>query len=210
MKAEVYLLDICQTADEHWKTISSMLPEERKIRSLKYQDKEMQKQSMGAGLLLSWVLRKKKLESSQVEYTKEGKPFLHDNPVYISLSHTAGYAACAVSNTGVGIDIQDMSEGNMNIMKRFYTTEEKEYITQAVTQKEKEKRFYEIWCRKEAFIKVFGYQELQLIDTLRNFEEYKYHDFLVSDNVVGCLLTEAEVEEAKIQFIDAEEILDDW
>lgn len=59
-------------------------------------------------------------------YKESGKPYLADRSLFLSVSHTAGYAAVLFSEKyEVGIDIERVSERVMNIRQRFLASDEK-------------------------------------------------------------------------------------
>ena len=83
-----------------------------------------------------------------------GKLYLTQNKdLYVNLSHSGGYAVCAVHNKDVGIDIQHLRECDMNLAKRFFTAEETEYINCSA---DKNNAFFEVWTKKESFVKAIG------------------------------------------------------
>lgn len=105
-----------------------------------------------------------------------GKPLLDharmkgeypDNPGF-NLSHTTLFVACAVLDSGeVGIDVEDIGRDNLNLMNGVFTEREIEYVESRVSAQEKREAFYEVWTRKEAYVKATG---LGLTIPLRSFE----------------------------------------
>lgn len=118
--------------------------------------KETAKQlSAGAELMLVNAVRKK-LPSVAVPVKYEsgeyGKPYFIDiENAYFSLSHSGKIAACAISDTPVGVDVQSERRPNMALAKRFFS--EREY---AEVNSEPEIMFNRIWTRKEAAAKADG------------------------------------------------------
>jgi phosphopantetheinyl transferase len=56
----------------------------------------------------------------RIEKTEHGKPFFPDRPnLFFSLSHTDGYAVCAVGDAPCGIDIEAKGEISEKIRNRF-------------------------------------------------------------------------------------------
>lgn len=83
-----------------------------------------------------------------------GKPYLTDYPdIYMNISHSRDYAVCAISDMPVGVDIQYMREVNLKIAEHRFTKSEQEYIKSSENPKE---TFYEMWVRKESFVKAVG------------------------------------------------------
>jgi 4'-phosphopantetheinyl transferase len=91
-----------------------------------------------------------------VFYTNQyGKPF-YDDAIYFNISHSGNVIAVVLDSVSVGIDIETMAPatGKDRIMERFFTPEERSYCTASAD--ESCKRFYEIWTKKEAYIKKEG------------------------------------------------------
>lgn len=106
-----------------------------------------------------------------------GKPYFTDfvkqnnqeeSMVQFSVSHSRDWWACIIADEPVGFDIEDMSKsGNLKtsnqdeeekkttryeaIAKRFFTEDEKDYV--CINGGE---GFFDIWVRKEAYIKFLG------------------------------------------------------
>ncbi len=87
-----------------------------------------------------------------ISYLESGRPILENSTDNLSISHTKGYAAVALSKTKFsGIDIEHPSERVVKVYDRFVSNEEKQFIP-----KDKEKEYYTlIWCLKEAMYKIF-------------------------------------------------------
>ena len=86
------------------------------------------------------------------EEDHRGKPFLPGNPFYISLSHSAGYAAAAVSEAPIGIDLQSISRISDSVLKRFYSQEERLWVEAGAAAE----RSVRLWTMKEAYGKLLG------------------------------------------------------
>ncbi len=136
-----------------------------------------------------------------VVYGKQGKPYIKENPWYFNISHSEEYLLFVQGKYEIGADIQKVSPCNMErIAEKCYTDEEKGFLGQADTPEEKLRRFYKIWCRKEAYGKylgcglttsVFKKNTLDLLDTI-DFREY---DILEGYCMCICCKKEEEREE---------------
>ena len=69
-----------------------------------------------------------------------------------NVSHTGNYVACALSDEPVGIDIEQMRPSDQKIAERFFTLDERAYIS----ANDSTASFYEIWTKKESRIKWEG------------------------------------------------------
>ena len=87
-----------------------------------------------------------------------GKPLLSGTPpLCLSKSDSGSYAACAFSESDVGLDLQQMSDSPllMKIAGRFFTAEESGLL-QSLTGADRIHVFYRLWTIKEAYIKLTG------------------------------------------------------
>ncbi len=108
-------------------------------------------------LLRTQICKDLKLQNSDIVFAlnKYGKPYLINYPnYYFSISHTNNAIAIAFSESQIGIDIERIQNADLRIARRFYCEKEKEYIYKAPNNINE--RFYEIWTRKEAYIKYIG------------------------------------------------------
>lgn len=92
--------------------------------------------------------------SSEVLYKDEhGCPKLN-NGQYISISHSGGICAIALSDNPVGLDIQAHCEKDYAALGRIVLYKsELEYL---INSENKEDVFYKLWCLKESYMKARG------------------------------------------------------
>jgi len=72
--------------------------------------------------LLSDLLRKEyrlDMQTLPVAYTETGKPYFSQGGPHFSLSHSAGYAAAAVSSRPVGVDLEKIRPISDRITQRY-------------------------------------------------------------------------------------------
>jgi 4'-phosphopantetheinyl transferase len=103
----------------------------------------------------------------QIQLTKFGKPYLPYTSVDFSISHTDDRVVVAVaSEKSVGIDIEKIRPINLGEYQREFTAEEWSWLKHA---QHPEKSFFELWTKKESFLKAHGMGlqvELSTIDVL--------------------------------------------
>lgn len=89
----------------------------------------------------------------EILYNNNRQPILGNSSKNISITHTIGYAAIALSDKTVpGIDIEYPSQRIEKVSHRFLSNVEKQFISAT----EKEKQLGLIWCAKEAVYKKAG------------------------------------------------------
>ena len=85
---------------------------------------------------------------------KNGKPYIEGHPeIQFNISRSSNSSVVVLSNRPIGIDIEKIREFDFKIAERFFFDQERRYITDSLQQKE---RFYEIWTKKEAYLKYTG------------------------------------------------------
>ena len=96
-----------------------------------------------------------------LRYSSEGIPFLN-NEKNISISHTKGFSAIAISPKPVGIDIQDFRDKILSISKKFINSNERDLIDPSSI-----KELTLVWCIKEATYKVHRKPGLDFKDEIK-------------------------------------------
>lgn len=99
----------------------------------------------------------------KISYSENGAPEL-DNHEYISISHSANLVCIAISNTEIGIDIEEISEKTLRLHSKFVNKNQKNLTKQKTCL---------IWCIKEA---VFKFHKVGNVDfkkdiTISDFTE---------------------------------------
>lgn len=91
----------------------------------------------------------------QFHYGRWGKPYLTGGP-FFSLSHSGEYAACAISEEEVGLDVQRMRKIPYDrLAQRFFPEREWKALL-ACEEAGRDELFYRLWTRKEAYGKFTG------------------------------------------------------
>ena len=90
---------------------------------------------------------------ARIAYHPNGAPYLPDSPLYISISHTRGYASVLLQECpAAGIDIEYRSDRVRKIRRRLMNPEE-----EAGIDPEHETEHLLIhWCAKETLFKMIG------------------------------------------------------
>ena len=104
---------------------------------------------------------------------KYGKPFIKN--VYFNITHSKNYSVVCASKNRIGIDIEKIRRVNLNTINYFCTTGEKEYIMNSV---DKYKSLFEIFCLKEAYFKMLGYN----LSNIKNIEFVINKDNIICSN----------------------------
>lgn len=135
----------------------SLVSQKRQEQIQKYRSDRDKIASLAAGLLI-------RQESCRFlgipdcalsfSYNAFGKPFLTDYPDYgFSVSHSGWAVAFACGHAAVGVDIQKEAGLNAAVVRRYFAPKEQAYFEKS---QEKKAAFYELWTKKEAYLKMLG------------------------------------------------------
>lgn len=203
MENEAYLLNIKNIDDTTFNRCIQFIDKRRKEKINSYTNKLIKYQSIGVGILLNYCLKKNELDLNNIHYDSYGKPTVHSNKtIYISLSHSGNYCACAISKSPVGIDVQEWIGANSLIIEKYFSNDEKKYLASI----QNPNAFYSLWCRKECVIKALGKSNLQNTFVISCPENYIFYDFTY-DNHSLAIFGEIENCPSKVQLITIEEIM---
>lgn len=149
------------------------------------------------------------LKDVQIKQTAFGKPYLDGHPEWqFNIAHSFEILVIAVSDTSVGVDIEKLLEADLRIAKSFFSHQEYKYILDRMCQKNQ--RFYEVWTKKEAYLKLIG---KGFTVALNSFDVFEVCSYFLSFTTHGYILTVCQAEKHEdIQlnyYTDIEALLDD-
>ncbi|MBO5304253.1 MAG: 4'-phosphopantetheinyl transferase superfamily protein [Clostridia bacterium] len=118
----------------------------------KYHTQDAQKRSL-YGYYLAYTLLKNERIEDDIQWNKDGKPYLKKG-IYICISHTDNLIAVCLSNVNIGIDVETKSKVDIILSKKLLDScSQKKYDT-LNTDSEKIDFLTKIWCLKESLIKL--------------------------------------------------------
>ena len=126
-------------------------------------NEERRTQHLAVRLLFKLMMPEADL--SQLVMADNGKPYLIGLPFHFSFSHCKGYAACAVDDKPVGIDIEIIHPRIAKVAHKFLNDQEKAMIA-ALDEKDQLNQLAFLWAAKEAMYK--KYEQLG-IDFAKDF-----------------------------------------
>ena len=130
---------------------------------------------------LEWLsVRRLKHElgvTSPIAYLPSGRPYLKDDAHHISISHTRGYAAVAISELNpIGLDIEQRTDKVCRVRDKFLSREEKTFPLLA---KKNVEAMIVVWTIKEAMFKLMDNTGIDFA------EHFHVSPFELADE--GCL-----------------------
>jgi 4'-phosphopantetheinyl transferase len=104
-------------------------------------------------------------------YRESGqKPYANLKDVHFNISHSGCLWVCAVSDSEIGIDIQEIVNKDFTkLAKRYFTEKEQHHIELWGSE-----GFYNIWVRKEAYCKLKGQSVFSVLSNIETIEKDFY------------------------------------
>lgn len=142
--------------EELFLAVYKTVHKERQIKADRYMTQQARRLSVAAGALLKKALFDCDITDAQIEYGKNGKPFIKNGGVFFNLSHSEERVMCAISDCEVGCDVEKLRPIEHEIADRFFSTEEKKHLGKFTNEAEKRTEFFRLWTLKESFLKATG------------------------------------------------------
>lgn len=146
----VVCVDISSAREETYRRLYENASVQRKRRADRYLRQEDRLRCVTAEAMLRHFLG---VTEDQIERTGFGKPYIRDRKdVFCNLSHSGRYVVLAWGDTEVGVDVQeqDPAVDRCALAMHFFTPDERDYAGEDIG------RFYEIWTKKESYLKYTG------------------------------------------------------
>lgn len=146
----VACVDISSVDESLYRSLYEKASLQRRQRADRYLRQEDKLRCVTAEALLKAMLG---VDDDQTVKNAFGKPYIRgQQDVYYNLSHSGRYVVLAWGDTEVGVDVQrhDSVTDMEAVGIHCFTPDERLYIQQDAN------RFYEIWTKKESFLKYTG------------------------------------------------------
>ena len=152
--------------DDHLEQIDldaalELMPGQRRERTLAYRHEGQRRQSAGAWMLLRRACREEwgLTDVPEVSEGEHGKPYFPARPdLHFNLSHCPAAAACVVSDSPVGIDIETVRPLREALARRVLSEQEWASLNHPLSPvHSSEIAFTRLWTMKESLSKLIGY-----------------------------------------------------
>ena len=154
---KMFYCDVENMSDAEFQRLYYKSDERRKAKVDRLRKRPAKKLSVAAGDLLRKAIAEEfNINASELRFRsgKNGKPYVENAKVEFSISHSENIAVCVLSDKPVGIDIEYIRDVNVNVARRLFTQDEQNYVFEKWPLVKQ--RFFEVWTRKEAYVKMLG------------------------------------------------------
>jgi len=168
MKKRIFNIE--SLSEKEYEKYFLMMKPEKQAKINRFRFEEDKKRSVSGEMLARKMISEEtgEPEESIIFSLRENKkPYAQGLDINFNISHSGKYVICAVSGEEIGADIEKERPVSDALIKRVCNEKEKEYVCQTGTdEKEKIRRFFEIWTFKEAYFKYLGtgIEDFQKID----------------------------------------------
>lgn len=125
--------------------------------------------------------------------TEKGKPYIENENIFFNITHSGNLKAVAIGQSKVGIDAEFLRKPNLKVAKRF-TKPEQDYIL----ENDSDNRFFEIWTKKEAYLKYkgvglsYGLDKFNVLEMPSMFKTFEMDGYIIT----VCSESEYKLEES--------------
>ncbi len=154
--AEIYTMNLFEPTAELYNKMLELVGENKREKLLRLKQHKKQLQSLIADVLLRVILCTRfNIDVNDMKFDDmNGKPYLVGESICFNVSHSDNMVVVAVSDQNIGVDLEKTRNINPKLIDRYFTKCEKEYIS--VDLPDWQTRFFEVWTKKEAFLKRSG------------------------------------------------------
>lgn len=154
--AEIYTMNLFEPTTELYNKMLELVGENKRNKILNIKQHKKRLQSLFADVLLRVILCTRfNIDINDIKFDDvNGKPYLVGESICFNVSHSENMVAVAVSDRNIGVDLEKTRNINPKLIDRYFTKCEKEYIS--VDLPDWQTRFFEVWTKKEAFLKRSG------------------------------------------------------
>lgn len=160
---KVYIFELTQSICDEEKSFLLSELDSSEIKMLPKQERGNFELSLIGKILVKKIISNEMLTSKKnilVGKTKLGKPIMKKPSnlnLDISISHSGNYLVIGICHNGkIGVDIELLKNVDFRVFKNCLSASEEIYINSGEGNMQKLENFYEIWTRKEAYLKTLG------------------------------------------------------
>ena len=194
LNTEIYIANIASRLDRPVDKYLKFFTPERQARIMRYKFNADRNRTLWAELLARKIIsRKLNINFNKIIISRDdsGRPFINNNNLNFSISHSGDYIAVSVGENLNGVDIETRARDNLdlNIAKRFFLPHEYNYLLNLNQDlKDLQTEFLKIWTLKESCLKCLNLNEWTQVDTFKllNYKstsspEIKAKNFILKD-----------------------------
>lgn len=139
------------------KSLLSQVSSTKRERLLRFYNwEDLQRGLFGDLLIRKALIEKMNLKNNEIYFSENdcGKPYCEFlSNFHFNISHSGSWVVCAVDINPIGIDIEKISQIDLDISKNYFSKKEHEDLLRSNNPIE---YFFTLWSLKESYIKFIG------------------------------------------------------
>jgi len=139
------------------KSLLSQVSSTKRERLLRFYNwEDLQRGLLGELLIRKALIEKMNLRNNEIYFSENdfGKPYCEFlNNFHFNISHSGSWVVCAVNSNPIGIDVEKISQIDLDISKNYFSKKEHEDLLRSNNPIE---YFFTLWSLKESYIKFIG------------------------------------------------------
>lgn len=155
---KIYSYNINKMDDDTYDEWMGMISKEKRMHIQRYRKTLDRKLSLAGDILARKAIYEEcGINPIDIRFDNGefGKPYAVDINVHFNISHSGEWTICAIDDKSIGVDIEKITNINMDTTRHFCTSNEIKYIFDNSPQNILQ-RFFRIWTLKEAYFKNIG------------------------------------------------------
>jgi 4'-phosphopantetheinyl transferase len=160
---EVYALNIWESVEKkNLCQLIKFISSDRVKRVSNFRNREDSYRSVLGELLARYVICYKSgclNKDIKIKFSIGKKPqLLYPDDLFFNISHSGDWVICGISESPIGVDIEHIKNNKcyLNVIERFFSAEEKNYILNNEKEINTVAKFYRLWTLKESYVKADG------------------------------------------------------
>lgn len=182
---KLFCFDVSTLSEEEFIALYQNNDRQRQMKADRLQKEPDKKLSLAAGMLARvGISRHLDIPPQEISFrrSKNGKPYAVGLDIHFSISHSGTLAVCAISDKPVGIDVEQLKKVHLKVARRCFTEQEQAYVFEK--KGSPQEKFFEIWTKKEAYVKMMGMgvSDFLSFDVMKNenIRTIHYEDYIIS------------------------------
>ena len=157
---EIYISRITDISNSVIHDLCSLIDDSQSERIMSFIDRKDAIRTLVGDLLIRSIFTEKhdmKKENIIFRRNAYGKPFIISNfDFHYNLSHSGDYVVCAIDDSPIGIDIEEIRNLEHELLSRNYFSESEYNFIKNDDDYVALNNFYTIWTLKESYVKCEG------------------------------------------------------
>lgn len=155
---KIFAISFSDRLDDYTcKSLLSQVSSTKRERLLRFYNwEDLQRGLLGDLLIRKALIEKINLNNSEIDFSANeyGKPYCEFlNNFHFNISHSGSWVVCAVDSNPIGIDVEKISQIDLDISKNYFSKKEHEDLLRSNNPFE---YFFTLWSLKESYIKFIG------------------------------------------------------